>query len=214
VQGGAGGDAVEEVGGQFRLGAAGPGHRAGAGDETAVVVEVVAEGDGAAGVAAVAGDAHAAQGGAFGDRLPLQLGDAAQELEHEPADGRAGVERLGGGTDGDAGRIERVMGADQGLERAAQPVEAVHEHDAELPRLGVCQQAPARGALRERQGTADAVIDVLGGDGEADHRAVAAQEVALRLDGLPLRLLVGADPAVEGDGGLPRRASGEGRSRR
>ncbi len=199
VQGGAAGDAPEQVGDQLRLGHVQAGHRAGAGDQPAVGVEVVAEGDGAAGVAAVPGHTHPAEGGALRDRLALQLGDAAEELEQEPADGGGGVEWLGGGTDGDAQAVQGVVGGEQGAQAAAQAVEAVHQHDAEVAGARIGQQPLPRGPVGEGHGAADAVVGVHRGDGQAVQVTVAVEEVPLARDRLPLRLLIGAHPAVEGD---------------
>ena len=60
-----------------------------------LLIEIWAEDDRPAGIAAGASDPVAAAGRALGNRRALQLGEAAEELEHEAADRRGRVEWLG-----------------------------------------------------------------------------------------------------------------------
>src|SRR5262249_1647176 len=64
------------------------------------------------------------------------------------------------------------------------------------------QQAAPLWPLVQRDRAGDAIIDVLARDRDLVQVAVAVEEVELRLDGLALRLVLGADAGVEGDAGV------------
>jgi hypothetical protein len=173
----------------------------GARDDHATVVHVVADRDAA--VRPLAGPGHAvpAHRRALDDRRLLELGQAAQELEQELPDRRGGVERLGGAPDRDAGRVQVVVGVEQGSEVPPEPVQAVDQDAAEAAVPGVGQQPPSGRALGERDGAGDAVVHVDAGDGQLVQVAVAARgSRSACLDRLALGLVLGGDPCIAGDG--------------
>lgn len=155
------GDASEDLRDHLRLGHAELGHEAGRGHEPAVIIEVIPEWDGSAGIAAGARHAIASETRTLGDRGLLEFRQGAEELEEERTDGSPAVERLGGRTNGDAVPAQGVVGIEERAKRAAQAVDAVDQDRAKAPRLGINQQPLSLGAAGEGHGATDAIIDVL-----------------------------------------------------
>lgn len=79
---------------------------------------------------------------ALGDNLPLELGEAQQDVQREPADGVGAVELLSNGDESYAALLERLHQAGEVHQRSAQPIHLVDDNAVDDPSLHVGQQAP------------------------------------------------------------------------
>src|SRR5215472_10575148 len=112
-------------------------------------------------------------------------------------DRAAGVERLGGGAEDDAGAIEVVQDLSQAPHRASQPVDAVDEEHVVTAGMCLGHSTLEGGA---HQGAAAHLIGELTGQLPALLAAdVGAQPFVLSLKRIGLILLVGRDAGVGGD---------------
>ncbi len=134
--------------------------------------------------------------------LALELGEADQDVQHQPAHGRGGVEVLGHGDEGDLVLLQDLEQTDEVGERAGQAVELVDRDHLHLACFDVGQQALQGWALGIGSGEA-AVVVAFG----ADHPALAALTGNELLAALTLRIqavefaveaFVGALAAVDG----------------
>ena len=71
--------------------------------------------------------------GAFADQVAFELRQRAEDVEHERATGRAGVDRLGQGTELHSPFVEYGHQVDQVPHAPAEPVELPHDDGVALP---------------------------------------------------------------------------------
>src|SRR5690606_20263081 len=168
------------------------------------VAEVAERGPRAEPLPALAGGAHLVAG-AVGDHLALELREADDDVEGVPPHRVAGVEMLGGRDEAVVLLLEAREQLREVEERAAEAVDLVDDHDVDLARVDVGEQALERGALDVRAGEA-AVVVALGQrlPALAPHRPdVELRGLALRVEGVevglePLaRRLAGVDGASD-----------------
>jgi hypothetical protein len=81
---------------------------------------------------------------ALGNGLPLELREAGEHLEDEPARRRRGVYGLRRGAHGDPGLLEPVVGIHDHDELAPDPIQLVEEHRVEVAPLGIFEHLEAR----------------------------------------------------------------------
>ena len=84
---------------------------------------------------------------AFAGDLALELGEAQEHVERQPAHAGGGVERLRYRHEADAPRIEPLDDPREVGEAAGQPVDLVDHHHIDKPRLDIAHQPLQRGAL-------------------------------------------------------------------
>jgi hypothetical protein len=80
--------------------------------------------------------------GALDDHFTLELGNRAQHVADELAHGRRGVDALVHDDDGAASFLQAVPQLKEELQAAGQSVELGEDHDVDVPRFGVSEQAP------------------------------------------------------------------------
>ena len=95
------------------------------------------------------------------DHLALELGEAEQDVERQPAHAGGGVELLGDRDEGHLVPLERLDQLGEVHQRAAEPVDLVDDDDVDQPGLDVAQQALQRRPLQ--RAARDAAIVVLVG---------------------------------------------------
>ncbi|HEV3232313.1 MAG TPA: hypothetical protein VG245_08670 [Candidatus Dormibacteraeota bacterium] len=165
----------------------------------------VAEGDGAAAPAAPRRLALKARDHSVDDRGALELGEYAEHLHHHAAGGRRGIERLGGGAEGDAGLVELIEDVSEATDRTGESVHSVDEEEVEPVQLGLSESTLQ---LRSLNGAAAHLVGEL-----ADELppVLALDEVpkalVLSLQREGLVVLVGRDAGIGRDphGGPPLR---------
>ena len=160
-------------------------------------VDGVAVGAPAAGPFAFGGFGVHAAADAVDDGLALELGEHAQELDEHPADGGGGVERLGRGSEGDAGVVEAGEQVQQVGQAAGEPVDPVDQQHV-IPSGLRCPQGPLQ--VRPLRGRSGRVVAVGGHQGPAGLGLdVGGQRGLLGVDGERLVLVVGGAAQVDRD---------------
>src|SRR5215217_6302307 len=170
-------------------------------DEGAGVVDVVAVGDQARLRAAPVG-AVLAVARPLVDGLPLELGEAGEHLEDEPAGRRRGVYGLGRALQGHACLLQAVVRVHHHEQRAPDPAEPADEHGVEEAARRVGEQLRPGRSLAQRHGAGDRLVLVDLHHFEAVERDELHQELVLRHYGLFRLLLLGGDALVDGQLGF------------
>ena len=97
---------------------------------------------------------------ALADHLALELGEAEQDVERQPAHRRRRVELLGDGDERDAVPLEDLDDPGEVDQRAGQPVDLVDDHDVDRAAFDVAQQPLQGRALHGAAGEAAVVVAV------------------------------------------------------
>ena len=136
---------------------------------------------------------------ALADDLALELGEAEQDVERQPAHRGRGVELLGDADEGHVVALEHVDQLGEVRQRAAEAVDLVDHDDVDQPGLDVAQQPlqrrPLQRAARDPAvvvvvGQRDPALALLAGDVGEPGLALGVQAVELLLQALLGRLPV------------------------
>ena len=139
---------------------------------------------------------------ALGRHLALELGEAEQDVQRQPAHGGGGVERLRDRDEGDAVPVEHLDQLGEVGQRAAEAVDLVDHDHVDQPVLDIRQQPLQAGALQRAAGDAAVVILVadqhpalgpLAGDVGLAGLALGVERVELLL-----QPFLGGFPGVDG----------------
>ena len=166
-------------------------------DEVLVVVAAVAEGESAVCPAPLLGAPFDAGGDAVDDRGVLELGEHGEHLQHHPARGRAGVERLGRRAQRHPDPIQLLGELRELAHLPRQPVDAVDEQQIDRAGARELERGLQAGPLELGAGRA---VLLVGDDPPALLRGTERlQPLPLRVQRGRLVLLVGRDPGVDAD---------------
>jgi hypothetical protein len=164
-------------------------------EQLRLLVAHVSIGETAAHPFAFADAAFEAGGDAVDDGGVFELGEDAEHLQHHPAGGGAGVERLRGRLQDDVELVELLAEPGELAHLPAEPVDAVDEQQIDAPLAGEIECLLEAGAV---EGGAGGLVFEGGDDAPVLHRlAVTLQPLPLRLQRGRLVVLVGRDPLVQ-----------------
>jgi hypothetical protein len=95
---------------------------------------------------------------ALGGHLALELGEAEQDVQRQPAHRGRGVEGLGDAHEGDAMAVEDLHQLREVHEGSRQPVDLVDHHDVDQPFLDIGEEPLEGRALKRAAGEAAIVV--------------------------------------------------------